>query len=37
MLLLTDNLEHLLVEPGIELLSELLANAAAGETAGDLP
>ena len=26
-LLLTDNLEHLLTEPGIELLAELLANA----------
>ncbi|HEX6268912.1 MAG TPA: tetratricopeptide repeat protein, partial [Anaerolineales bacterium] len=26
-LLLTDNLEHLLVEPGIELLAELLAHA----------
>jgi predicted ATPase/DNA-binding XRE family transcriptional regulator len=26
-LLLTDNLEHLLAEPGIELLAELLANA----------
>jgi predicted ATPase/transcriptional regulator with XRE-family HTH domain len=26
-LLLTDNLEHLLTEPGVELLAELLANA----------
>ena len=36
-LLLTDNLEHLLTEPGIELLAELLAQRAAGETAGHLP